>query len=110
VLAENAANAEFAVERAVTPIAGTKMIKNAGGQDVENPAHKYAAERCKGLSGDALKNAVDALKNDAVMKVLNAQRADGESELNRVEHGGAAEKTTNSADDGIPTVRVSRKE
>jgi hypothetical protein len=110
VITENAANAEFAIEKAVAVVAGPKTVKNAGGQDVENPAHKYAAEKCKGLSGDALKNAADALKDDAVMKVLNAQRADGESELNRVEHGGATDKTTNSADDGIPTVRVSRKE
>lgn len=110
VLAENAANTEFAVERAVTPIAGPKMVKNAASEDVENPAHKHAAEKCKGLSGDALANAVEALKDDIVMKALNAKRADGESELNRVEHGGAADKTTNSADDGIPTTRVSKKE
>lgn len=110
VLTENAANAEFAVERAVTPIAGPKMVKNAANKDVENPAHKHAAEKCKGLTGDALANAVEALKDDIVMKALNAKRADGESELNRVEHGGAADKTTNSADDGIPTTRVSKKE
>jgi len=110
VLAENAANAAFAVEKAVAEIAGPAKMKNAKGEDVPNPAHSYAAKACAGLTGEALKNGVEALKTDPVMITLNAARADGNSPLNRVERGGRTETTENSAGDGIPTISMKRKE
>jgi hypothetical protein len=110
ILAENAANAAFAVEKAVAEIAGPAKTKNAKGDDVPNPAHSYAAKACAGLTGEALKNGVEALKTDPVMITLNAARADGNSPLNRVEHGGRTETTENSAGDGIPTISMKRKE
>jgi gas vesicle protein len=110
ILTENAANAAFAVEKAVAEIAGPAKMKNAKGEDVPNPAHSYAAKACAGLTGEALKNGVETLKTDPVMITLNAARADGNSPLNRVEHGGRAETTENSAYDGIPTYSMKRKE
>lgn len=88
ILAENGAAQASAVEKAVESVAGPRLIKNAMGVDVENPSHSYAAKACTGLRGDALRNAVEALKKDPVIVALNAQRADGESGLNKVVNGG----------------------
>jgi len=110
ILTENAASAAFAVEKAVSDIAGPPKIKNAKGEDIENDAHTYAASACEGLTGEALKNGVAALKKDRVMKVLNAARADSNSTLNRLEKGGIFEATENSASEGVPGIRLQKKE
>jgi hypothetical protein len=110
ILTENAASSELKVESAVREIAGDKMLKNAAAQDVVNPAHAYAAKACKGLSGEALKNAVEELKKDQVLITLNAQRADGNSALYRVEAGGAKPTVAKNSGDDIPTIHVGAKE
>ncbi len=107
ILAENAKAQASVIAEAVEGIAGTKMLKNAAQEDIVNPAHKYAAKACEGLTGEALKNAIEELKKDPVLISLNAQRADGESPLFRVEAGGARGATVaNESGDGIPTVKV----
>lgn len=106
ILVENAAAQAAVIEKAVEPVAGPRLIENAKKEPVENPAHKYAAKACEGLAGEALKNAVEALKKDPVIMALNAQRADGESPLYRVVEGGAKPVAANNAGDGIPTIRV----
>ena len=83
IVAENKANAERTVETKIVGMAGDRMVKNAEGKDVENPAFKYAFTMCNGKSGDALDAAITALKDDPVMRALNAARADGDSNLNR---------------------------
>ena len=106
LITENKANQALTVENAITEVAGPKMEKNAKQEPVENPAHKYAAKACEGLSGDALKNAVEGLKKDPVILALNAQRADGESGIYRVDHRDASGTEANESGDGIPTIRI----
>ncbi len=106
ILAENAANAAAMVENAISAIAGTKLEKNASGQDVENPAFRYAFTVCNGKSGAELSSAIEGLKTDHVMLALNAQRADGESRLNRSSAGGKS--GASETGDGIPTIRIGR--
>jgi hypothetical protein len=110
ILAENKATAELKVENAVREVAGEKTLKNAAGQPVDNPAHAYAAQKCAGLAGDELKNAVEALKKDPTMVALNGIRADGGSSIYRVEAGGGNSAVANESGDGIPTTRVCGKE
>jgi hypothetical protein len=106
LITENKANQAAAVENAVTEIAGPKIEKNAKQESVENPAHAYAVQKCTGLAGEALKNAVEGLKKDPVILALNAQRADGESHLNRVLHNDASGAAQDDSGDGIPTTRI----
>ncbi|MDD5303044.1 MAG: hypothetical protein PHS14_08025, partial [Elusimicrobia bacterium] len=111
VLAENKDTAELKVENAVREIAGEKKLKNAQGQDVDNPAHAYAAKACAGLSGDELKAAVENLSKDAAFVALNGMRADGNSAIYRVEAGGGKKPVQNQGDgDDIPTTRFAKKE
>ena len=102
MIGERSANQAVAIEGAVTAAAGPKLIQNAARADIENPAHSYAAQRCAGLSGEALKSAVEALKKDPVLVALNMQRADGDSPLLRVQNGGK----TAPAGAGIPVLNV----
>jgi hypothetical protein len=110
VLTENAKAQAAVIAEAVEPIAGTKTLKNAAQEDVVNPAHKYAAKACEGLSGEALKNAVEELKKDPILISLNAERADGNSRIYRVEEGGKKSAVQNESGDGIPTITVKGKE
>jgi hypothetical protein len=111
VLAENAKAQDAVVADAVREIAGEKMVKNAENKDVENPAHKYAAKACKGLSGEALKNAVEELKKDSILISLNGERADGGSRIFRVEAGAGKTTVKNDGDgDDIPTTHFGKKE
>jgi hypothetical protein len=110
MITENKATAELKVESAVRDVAGEKTLKNAAGQPVANPAHDYAAQKCAGLSGDELKNAVEALKKDPTMIALNGLRADGNSAIYKVEAGGGKTTVQNSDGDDIPTTRVGGKE
>jgi hypothetical protein len=109
VLAENALAQASVIANAVEAVVGPKTIENAEKKPVENPAHAYAAQKCAGLAGDALKNAVEGLKKDPVIIALNAQRADGNSGLNR-SVGGARPAVATNAKDDIPTIRVEKKE
>lgn len=83
MIAENKAAKDAAVVAAISEVAGPAKVQNAAKVEVENPAHTYALSKCAGKAGDELKNAVAALKDDQVMKMLNAQRADGNSPLLR---------------------------
>jgi hypothetical protein len=109
ILAENKATTELKVENAVRDVAGEKTLKNAAGQPVDNPAHAYAAQKCAGLAGDELKNAVEALKKDPTMVALNELRADGNSSIYRVAAGGGNSAVANESGDGIPTHRIGGK-
>jgi hypothetical protein len=62
-------------------------------------------QKCAGLAGEALKNAVEGLKKDPVILALNAQRADGESHLNRVLHNEHSSAQEDSGD-GVPTTVI----
>ena len=74
---------------------GAEKVKNAKGDEVENPAYTYAFEKCSGKSGDALKNEIEAVKNSAVMKGIRANQADPFSKINMIENGGAADTAKN---------------
>jgi len=106
ILVENSAAQAAVIEKAVETVAGPRLEKNAKNEDVANPAHAYAAKACEGLSDDALKNAVEGLKKDPVILALNAQRADGDSPLYRVDHRDASDAEANESGDGIPTIRI----
>lgn len=106
ILAENAKNAEATVKNTIAafPGIGPEKIKNAKtGKDEENPAFTRALEKCAGKSGDELKNALESLKDDAVMKVIQANRADSDSQINRMQNGGAQSSATAGA---IPALKV----
>jgi hypothetical protein len=109
ILTENKATAELKVENAVRDVAGEKTLKNAAGQPVDNPAHAYAAQKCAGLAGEELKNAVEGLKKDPTMVALNELRADGNSSIYRVAAGGGNSAVANESGDGIPTHRIGGK-
>lgn len=89
LIAQNKANADAIVKNEVATVFGAEKVKNAKGEEVENPAYTYAFEKCSGKSGDALKNEIEAVKNSAVMKGIRANQADPFSKLNTIENGGA---------------------
>ncbi len=78
VLAENEKNAEAIAENAVADIAGKKTLENGN----ENPAFTHAMKEVKGKTGEELENALEALKDDAVMKILLGNMADPNSSVN----------------------------
>jgi hypothetical protein len=88
VLAENKANAEAIAKNAVVAEFGAEKIKN-GTAEIENPAHTYAIQKCGGKTGEELKNSLEALKDDVVMKGIRANQADPNSGINLVQNGGA---------------------
>ena len=111
ILAENKVNAEATVENAISDIAGPKMLDNPDKTKTEkipNAAHDYAAGKCKGLSGEALKNAIEGLKKDRIMIALNGERADGNSGMNRVVAGGKTGTVSNDGD-GVKVHKVGGK-
>lgn len=97
LIAQNKANADAIVKNEVATAFGAEKVKNAKGEEVENPAYTYAFEKCSGKSGDALKNEIEAVKNSAVMKGIRANQADPFSKINMIENGGAADKAANKA-------------
>ncbi len=111
ILNENKINAEATVKNAIQSIAGPPTLPNPdpakANEQVANAAFDYAFKACNGKSGDELTAAIGALKDDAIMKTLNAQRADSESHLNRTVKGGAG--AAPSYNDGIVTHMVGGK-
>lgn len=95
LIAQNKANADAIVKNEVATVFGAEKVKNAKGEEVENPAYTYAFEKCSGKSGDALKNEIEAVKNSAVMKGIRANQADPFSKINMIENGGAADTAKN---------------
>jgi hypothetical protein len=75
---------------------GPEKIKNAKGEEVDNPAYQYAIRVCNGKSGRDLQGAMEALKTDIVMQNLLAAQADHNSEFNRLE-GGQKDTFSNAA-------------
>jgi lambda repressor-like predicted transcriptional regulator len=68
--------AEAVVEAESNKLAGGAKIKNADGIETENPAYIHAKNQLQGKRGKVLKNAVEALKTDAVMLALRSRQAD----------------------------------
>ena len=80
VLAENKKNAEAIAENAVIEIVGKKKLENGE----ENPAFTHAMKEVNGKTGEVLQNAIEALKDDSVMKVLLGNVADPNTSINAV--------------------------
>lgn len=78
VLAENKKNAEAIAENAVIEIVGKKKLENGE----ENPAFTHAMKEVNGKTGEALQNAIEALNDDSVMKVLLGNVADPNTRIN----------------------------
>ena len=78
VLAENKKNAEAIAENSVLEIVGKKKLENGE----ENPAFTHAMKEVNGKTGEALQNAIEALKDDSVMKVLLGNVADPNTRIN----------------------------
>jgi len=97
-----AENEKFLVQNAVRAQVGGEKIKNAKGEEVDNPAHAYAMKMCNGKTGGDLRNALEALKKDQVMQTLLAAQADHQSEFNRIEGGGSAQ--SNAAEPAVMEV------
>ena len=71
ILAENKKNAEAIVMNRI--IAEYGMPEKDG---AKNTAYEYAYAKCKGLNGKELDDAMNALKDDSVMKVIRGNQAD----------------------------------
>lgn len=97
LIAQNKANSDAIAKNEVATAFGAEKVKNAKGEEVENPAYTYAFEKCSGKSGDSLKNEIEAVKNSAVMKGIRANQADPFSKINMIENGGAADTAKNAA-------------
>ena len=95
-------NERFLVQNAVRSQVGDEKIKNAKGEEVENPAYQYAMKICNGKVGNDLATVLDGLKNDPVMQTLRAAQADHTSEFNRLEGGGS--KQSNAGAPGVMEV------
>ncbi|MDR0474385.1 MAG: hypothetical protein LBH43_12025 [Treponema sp.] len=89
LLNTKAENEKFLVQNAVRSQAGPEKIKNAKGEEADNPAYDYAMKVCNGKAGQELKNALEALKTDSVMLTLLGNQADHTTEFNRIEGGGS---------------------
>lgn len=88
---ENDANVQSAIENAITLAVGGKTIKNAEGKDVSNPKYIRAAELCRGLRGEELKNAIEKFPEDELMKIINASMISERSGFVRIEGTGNAD-------------------
>jgi len=86
IIAENSANAETAVKNAVILAFGAEKIEN-GAESIDNPAYGYAMDKVKNMKGDALAKGIEALKEDAVIKLINSKKADINSDVNRLASG-----------------------
>jgi hypothetical protein len=92
-----AQNEMFLVQNSVRSQVGTEKIKNAKGEEVDNPAYQYAIRMCNGKSGRDLQGTLEALKTDVVMQSLLAAQADHGSEFNCLEEGGGTLKNAAGA-------------
>ncbi|MHB9293839.1 hypothetical protein Holit_02958 [Hollandina sp. SP2] len=92
LLSTKAENERYLVEHAVRDQVGAPKIRNGKGEEVDNPAYLYAKRVCNGLTGKALRDALEGLKTDSVMQNLLAAQADTHSEFNRVEGGQKTQK------------------
>jgi hypothetical protein len=97
-----AQNETFLVQNSVRAQVGPEKIKNAKGEEVDNPAYHYALKVCNGKSGRDLQGALDALKTDIVMQNLLASQADQNSEFNRLEEDGGTVKNSAGIGSGAP--------
>jgi len=70
------AAAESVVEAEANKLSGGSKIKNAKGEDENNPVYTYARDKLKGLRGKQLNSAVESLKTDPVMVALRSKQAD----------------------------------
>jgi hypothetical protein len=87
LLNTRAENERYLVENAVRDQVGAPKVKNAKGEEIDNPAYLYGKKVCNGLAGKPLRDALDGLKNDPVMQNLLSAQADTHSEFNRIEGG-----------------------
>lgn len=71
ILAENKKNAEAIVMNRI--VADYGVAEKDGNK---NTAYEYAYAKCKGLNGKELDDAMNALKDDSVMKVIRGNQAD----------------------------------
>ena len=97
LLNTKAENERYLVENAVRDQVGAPKVKNAKGEDVDNPAYQYAKKVCNGLAGKALRDALDGLKTDTIMQNLLSAQADTHSEFNRLEGGQNTKKNAAAA-------------
>jgi len=97
LIAQNKANADAIVKNEVAAVCGQAVLKNAQGEDMENPAYAYALEKCAGKTGDVLKNALADVMASNTMKILKGNMADPFSKINMIENGGAADTAKNGA-------------
>jgi transcriptional regulator with XRE-family HTH domain len=67
---------EAAAEVEAAELANGKKLKNSKGEETDNPAYIYAKNQLRGLRGERLKNAKEALKKDIVLQSLVSQNAD----------------------------------
>jgi hypothetical protein len=88
---ENKKNAE-AIARAAVIEAYGNAEETIGDKKVENAAHTYAMKVCNGKTGDDLKAAIESLKNDSVMSVILASRADPFNKVNAIESNGNGDR------------------
>ena len=80
--------AEKQKENAEPRLPETQSLKSSGKKSwenrEENPAFTHAMKEVNGKTGEALQNAIEALKDDAVMKVLLGNVADPNTRINAV--------------------------
>lgn len=108
LIADNKANAVAIVENAVQAIT-PKTVKNAEGQDVENPSFKYALTQLNGKKGTELASGIEALKKDPVMLALESNRADGGSSTYISADGKKPADGHVENSDGIETITIGRE-
>jgi len=102
VLAENTANAEAIVKNKVVEVYGVES-KDIDGKKAENTAYTYAYGKCKGLNGADLENAMNALKDDAVMKAIRGNQADPFMQKIETQNSVPAQNKTIG---GIPVINI----
>lgn len=75
LIAENSRNAELAATNAVVAAYGPAE-KEINGVKTKNAAHAYALGKVTGKTGKALDDAMNALKDDVVLKAIRGNQAD----------------------------------
>jgi hypothetical protein len=89
LLNDKAETEKLLVEQSVIAKVGPAKVRNAAGDEEENPCYIRAFEVCQGKSGKALQSALNSLENDVVMKKLRGAQADMNSQFNRLEGSGS---------------------
>jgi hypothetical protein len=98
ILAENKANAEAIVKNRI--IAEYGMPEKDG---AKNTAYDYALSKCVGKNGKDLDDALNALKDDGVMKAIRGSQADI---FMQVIHTENAKPETNKTYNGVPVIEI----